>query len=462
MKTSFRTKKIILFLIFVLLVTSGFGCAGTPAAITEATKPVNLVYWRVFDDQDSMDRIISDYQALHPYVSITYRKLRYEEYERQLLNALAEDRGPDIFSLHNTWIKKYQSKLAPLPKTTTMAFETIQGTLQKQKVYELRTANSLNLRDLKTNFVDAVSDDAVSDSQIYGLPLALDTMVLFYNKDLLNNAGIPQPPVNWTDFRNQVKKLTKQDQKGNIIQAGAAIGTSKNINRSFDLLSLLMMQNGTVMADDNGYPKFGEIPQTQQDRSYVPAEAALSFYTDFASPSKEVYTWNDQMPNSLEAFLAGNVAFYFGYSYDITTIKNQAPKLNWAITTMPQLEGSQVPTNYANYWLETVSKKSQHINEAWDFLQFATRAENASKYLAITGKPTALRSLINNQLGDINLNPFASQVLTARSWYKGADPLAAEDIFGSIIDSVIQGTATPHEAISLAVSRVAQTISPQQ
>jgi len=453
-----KIKITIIFLLFIILVTSGFGCKGVSQEVKEATKPINLVYWRVWDEESSMGEIISAYNQLHPNITITYRRLRYEEYEDELLNALAEDRGPDLFSLHNTWLRKYQNKLAPLPKTITLPYEVIKGTIKKEKTIELRTSPTLSLRELKNNFVDAIPYDIVINDQIYGLPLALDTMVLFYNKDLLNNAGIPQPPANWTEFREQVKKITKQDRRGNLLQAGAALGTSKNVERSFDLLSLLMMQNGTVMADDYGYPKFGEIPPAQTDKSYVPGEEALSFYTDFANPAKEIYTWNEEMPNSLEAFISGEVAFFFGYSYHIPILKARAPKLNWAITKMPQIEGSPREINYANYWVEVVSKKSQHINEAWDFIQFATKAENALKYLKATGKPTALRSLIPQQLEEIELNPFASQVLTAKSWYRGQNAIAAEKAFNEMIDSVVEGMATPREAIGIAVSKINQTI----
>jgi multiple sugar transport system substrate-binding protein len=457
-----KIRKISILIIFTFIITSGLGCKGTSTEVEQAIQPVNLVYWRVFDDGDSMSDIIAAYNAIHPNISISYRKLRIEEYENELLNAFAEDRGPDLFSIHNTWTGKYENKIVPLPKTITLPYETIQGTIQKEKVIELRTLPSLSVRELQGNFVDAVPYDVLIGDQIYGLPLALDTMVLFYNKNFLNNAGIPQPPATWTEFREQVKKMTKQDKQGNITQAGAAIGTNANVERSVDILSLLMMQNGIVMTDNNGYPRFGEIPPGQADQSFVPGEEALNFYTDFASPAKEVYTWNNSMPDSLETFISGNVGFFFGYSYQLSTIKARAPKLNWGIVKMPQIEGAAQEINYANYWNEAVSKKSQHQSEAWDFIQFATKAENAQKYLAKTAKPTALRSLIPSQLEDINLNAFASQVLTAKSWYKGEDAPVAEKAFGEMIDSVVQGTATPHEAIGTAISKINQTINKQQ
>jgi len=464
MKKIFKTNKlkgIIVCLLFVLLITSGFGCKFTPTAVTEATKPINLVYWRVFDDADAFSDIIAAYKAIHPNISIEYRKLRYEEYETELLNALSEDRGPDIFSVQNTWLRKYENKIISLPATITLPYQIEKGTIKKEIVTELRTAPTLSLRELKTNFVDAVSYDAVINDQIYGLPLSLDTMALFYNKELLNNAGIPEVAKNWTEFQNQVKMLTKQDKRGEILQAAAAIGTSKNVERSSDLLSLLMMQNGTVMADANGQAKFGEIPASQGDRSFVPGVEALNFYTSFANPAKEIYTWNDRMPGSLEAFISGQVAYFFGYAYHIPIIKAQAPKLNWAVAKMPQIENSPRDINYANYWIETVSKKSKYTDAAWDFLQFAAKAENDKKFLDITRKPTALRSLITGQLEDEELGPFAAQVLTAKSWYRGNDALAAESVFGDMIDAVVSGRSQARDAIGIAVAKVNQTINQQ-
>lgn len=461
-----KLKPFFLFLIITFLITSGPICKMTPKKVQEAMKPVNLVYWRVFDDEDAFAEAITAYKAIHPNVSITYRKLRYEEYQTELLEAMAENRGPDIFSIHNTWIRKYQTKIVPLPKTITLPYQYVKGTIKKELITEMRTSPSLSLRALKTDFVDQVSADVILpyqenptkpfEDRIFGLPLAFDTLALFYNRDLLNAAGIPEPPVTWTEFQEQVKRLTKIDKTGKILQAGAAIGTGKNIERASDILSLLMMQNGTQMTDEAGNATFNQIPPGAT-LPVPPGQEALAFYTDFASPYKEVYTWNKEMPNSLEAFITGKTAFFFGYAYHIPQIKARAPKLNFAVAKMPQIAGAN-EVNFANYWVEVVSNKTEHLNEAWDFVQFLAKAENVKNYLEKTKKPTALRSLIATQIEDEDLAPFVAQVLTAKSWYHGKDALATEHAFEEMIEQVVDGLATPEEAIGLAAAKVNQTI----
>jgi multiple sugar transport system substrate-binding protein len=451
-------KATILSLLTAVLLTTGFGCQVTSTATQKATQPITLVYWRVFDDSDAFQDIINQYKTLHPNITIEYHKFRYDEYENQLLNALAEDRGPDIFSIQNTWVKKYQAKLAPMPSQISMAFPVVSGTIQKTVTYQLQTNKSLSIQDVKDNFVDTVSHDVIlDDGGIYGLPLSLDTLTMFYNKDLFNNAGISQAPAYWNnEFLQDVKKLTVQDPKQGLIQSGVALGGSSNINRFSDILSVLMLQNGATMMDDNGQIMFNKVLTTGQNTNYNPGTEALRFYVDFANPLKESYAWNNNLGNSLDLFIGGNLAIMFGYSYDLATIKAQAPKLNFSVAPLPQIEGNP-PTNinFANYWVESVSKKSAHQNEAWDFIQFMTKAEEVKSYLQKTSHPTALRSLVDwqKQQGD-QISVFANEVLTAKSWYKGQDEAAAENAMKTMIDTA--ATTTDQDLQSIIDNGAAQ------
>jgi len=454
------TKRIIIFsLLLVFILSSGFGCKTTSPQTAAATAPITLTFWQTYDDTDAFTDIIAKYQAIHPNITIEFKKFRYEEYENELLNAWAEDRGPDIFAIQNTWVKKYQPKLTPMPTNITMAY-MVQSGVQNTPTPQLQTNTSLTIRDLKNNFADVVYGDVVlEDGKIYGLPLSVDTLAIFYNRDLFNNSGITTPPLFWnTEFQQSIKKLSKQDPKKGLIQSGIALGTSKNISRFSDILSVLMMQNGAVMTDGNQVT-FQSVPPTMSN-NYNPGLEALRFYTDFANPAKEVYSWNNDMPNSLEAFASGNLAIFFGYSFDIAQIRAQSPKLNFGIAKLPQIEGNPMEVNFANYWVESVSKKSQHPNEAWDFIQFMTKEENAKIYLTKTKKPTALKSLINSQKDDEDLGVFADQVLSAKSWYHGKSVTDAEAAIGEMIDAaLVAPTDKLTDVLSEGAVKVQQTIN---
>jgi len=219
------------------------------------------------------------------------------------------------------------------------------------------------------------------------------------------------------------------------------------------------MQNGAEMLNSNGQVGFHAVPPGSSNDDYNPGMEALRFYTDFANPSKEVYCWNEELNKSTEMFISGNLALTFGYSYNLEDIENKAPKLNFSVAKMPQIEGNPVDINFANYWIEVVSKKSEHKAEAWDFIQFATGQEQVINYLENTNKPTALRSLISKQeLENPELSIFANQTLTAKSWYQGKNPQAMEEIMADMIDSINNKESEIEEAIGLAASKVQQTI----
>ena len=450
-------------LAMIMLLSMGAGCFGGGSEAGPAGAPITLDYWRVFDDENAFEEVIKAYEALHPNVSINYRRLRAEEYEAELIRAFAEGRGPDIFSVHNTKIGELQSLMQPMPASVKVSYLETVGSLRKDTIYVEREQPTLTPKALKQNYVDVVAQDVLRayqatpeetpTSRIFGLPLAVDTMALFYNKDLLNAAGVAEAPAAWDVFQEAVTKLSVIDSEGKITQSGAALGTTDNVERSADLLSLLMLQNGTVMTQGNAVT-IGDIPDGTPDGLH-PAVDAVRFYTDFANPTKEVYAWNDTFTGSFEAFASGQTAFFFGYSYHIPYINAAAPKLNYAVAKMPQIAGGR-QVNYANYWIESVAKNSKAPSYAWDFVQFAASAEQVPKYLAKARKPTALRSLINTQLNDENMGPFAEQVLTAESWYRGRDVDAMEKALNDLADSFLAGL-DPFETIGQTVKIIKQT-----
>ncbi len=460
-------RKKITSLVLLALLFSGFGCGNNEAAVASA--PVKLTIWGVFDDASNYKSVIAAYRVVHPNVSIDFREFRYDEYEKELVRGIAEGKGPDIFLVHNTWMERYKSLMEPMPATVTIGYQEVRGSIKKEVVDVLRTENTLSERALKSDFVDVVASDVIRPYQpddktaptnrIFGLPAGLDTLVLFWNKDLFNAAGIAGAPTTWTAFQDAVTKLTKVDKDGKIVQAGAGIGTSKNVERATDILSLLMLQNGTEMVSADGRTAtLDKVPKTGGVAGVLPGLDATRFYTDFANPTKAVYTWNADQSNSFDAFVNGTSAMFFGYAYDLPLIRTSSAKLNFAVAQVPQIDGGR-QANFANYWIMTVSKDSKYDDWAWDFIESLTHDEkqNAS-YLAAARKPPALRALISSQLEDEDLNAFASEVLTADSWYHGTDIAAAESALSELLDSVLSGSVVSTDAIKLAAQKIGQTL----
>ncbi len=451
----------------------GQGCTkGTSKETQEASRRLELNVWSVVDDLSVYETVLASYRQSHPNVLINYRRLRLEEYESELINALAEDRGPDVFLIHHNAVGKYLSKIVPMPAGTKMAFSVVTGTIKKQQTWELRSEPTITLKAFKEQFADAAVKDTIRrinvsknpdvvdfQERLMAMPVSIDTMALYYNKDLLNAAGIPTPPVSWTEFQEQVKKLVKLDAKGDLIQSAGGIGTARTVERSTDLITALMVQNGTHMYEPSVGVTFVLLPpELEGKRDTPPSQQALEFYTDFANPAKETYTWNDKQGNSMDAFIEGRSAFFFGYAYQHDLIRARAPRMNLGLSALPQIEGNPIK-NIANYWVWAVSKKSKNTDAAWNFLNFIAKPEESKKILDIVKRPSARKSMLVDQLNDERVGVFASQVLTAVSWYPGNNVDVMEEALKQMIDDVVTGELPVSTALRNAADKINQTIS---
>lgn len=432
-----KNKTAVFYTFVAPLLIFGLAAAFPGCKSEDVTKEVKLEFWGVFDDSDVYEELISDFNKEYSNIEIDYYKKNYVTYEKNLLDAMATGRGPDLMFLHHTWIPRYENKILAVP------------------------SDLISLRDLQDNFVDVVFDDFVIDGHIMALPLSIDSLALYYNKDILNTVGISQPAETWEDFLEDVKKITIKDERNNIIRAGAALGTARNINRSTDIVSLLMLQSGAQMIDeDRTKATFGQSVKIDGETFY-PGKYALQFYTDFTNPLKAIYTWNNRMHYSIDAFYENKVAMMFNYSYHLPTVRAKAPYLNFGVSAMPQIRNSDKDINYANYWGMAVSRNSSKARAAWVFIVWLSEKENSQKYLELTKNPTARRDLISWQKNDPDLGVFAEQSLTARSWYQ-VNNLTIETILADMIESVVMGEATISESINRAVSQMDVLISNEQ
>ncbi|MFA6105558.1 MAG: extracellular solute-binding protein [Patescibacteria group bacterium] len=450
-----------------LLILTGFGCKGLSLQQQAATKPFVLEYWTVFDDVEKIQALASAYTANRKFITINVRQLRSDEIYNRFVEALADDKGPDIISVNARSLGKYIDRLQPMPPTITdtTLVETKNNFSTTVNVFSNPKA-MINVIKLKSEYVQTVYKDAIRKDKvkenIYGLPLSLDVMGIYYNKDLLDRAGIPEAPKTWEEFQADVKILTKFDKaSGKILQAGAAFGTGKNIPASSDLLYILFAQSKIPFVQNN-FAVFDSKPQAFSGDE-LPSTQIMNFYTDFANPLRDTYTWNDSMPNALDSFVNGQTAFFFGYSYEFPIIKSRAPQLNFSVIPMLQLsEGAAV--NTANYWLQTVTAKSKHSNEAWGFIDFIAHSPAAKQYLELTKRPTALRIYLAEQKQNPDLAPFVSQVLTAENWYQGRDFEAADKAIQTMFTEWLQPVPddkdlakTREEILHRAASKVNQT-----
>ncbi len=463
-------KNTISTLLLVLIASSILtGCIkkDKPVTASGSQQRIQLVYYKLFDDEDIFKPLIQEYQSKNPNVTIVYRKFTDpQEYENLIINELAEGEGPDIFSAPNFWVLRNAKKINPVPevKLTIKQFEDTFVNVAK---------NDLLLRD-----------SADGKQKVYGLPLSVDTLALYYNKaqfdDKLPAKG--KPASTWEELKNDVFKLTKKDNSFERFEvSGIAMGRSDNILRAIDILYMLMLQYRIQFYNANiSSASFaGQQSTAATGVSINPFKEALSLYTSFALPADKNYSWNLYLAESnsslkeIETFARGKVTMIFGYSYlydqimaEIKDLKqkgvNTVESANVRISAAPQVIDPNTSTEkrvaYANYYAETVSRTSQYPNEAWDFIMFLASKDNLKYYNDKTHRPTSRRDMIDEQSKDPIFGVFAEQIGYAES-IPIYDELRYKDIFSKAIDSVL-ATFSINDAAKTAENDINQMLPP--
>lgn len=352
-------------------------------------------------------------------------------YQNELTEALASGKGPDLFLLRQDHAVKDRGKVYPIP-------------------YRL-----LSRSDFEDIFVEG-ADPYLAEEGIIGMPLFVDPLIMYWNKDLLESAGFSQPPAYWDEFANIAQKSVKRDASGAITKAAVAFGEYQNVDNAKDIISLLILQAGGSITERDST---GRLDPTLAARTAGPqqaAESALRFYTEFADPSKLHYSWNRAFSSSRAAFLAGDLAIYFGYASEASGLGRANPNLNFAAAPVPQVRSADARKNVARVYALAVSRASKNPQGAMTVATIMADASLSRGLTVALGVPAARRDILSESGDDKNVL-FDREAIIARSWID-PDPERTSGIFRAMIESVTSGSARLAEAISRANQEIAEVI----
>jgi ABC-type glycerol-3-phosphate transport system substrate-binding protein len=400
---------LVIFLIVVLL-SDLSGDSNNPDSNTPVTN-VELTYWGLWEPASVMQPIIDDYEEENPGVTILYSQQAFTNYEGRLYTRLEQsatstEPAPDIFRINNTWTSKYYRYLSPLP-TTVMDSNTYSETF----------------------YPTVISDFTAKDGNIYAMPWEIDGLAVFYNKQLLNSAGVSEPPTDWDSFIELAQELTTKNDSGQIVSSGLAIGTADNITHSADILSYLILLNGADIIDST---------YTITDLTSTEAITATGIYANFSQGENSL--WTTDLANDLEMFYAGKLAMMFAPSWRAFDIIQSAPSIEFGIAPLPQLTNNN-PVYYSMYWGDAVSSTCESPSVAWDFIKYLVDHQQEiysySSSIRAFGEPYSLVSLNDTLATQPYIGSYATMAPYMQSWSMG-DQTFVEQTLRSAITSIVE------------------------
>ncbi len=354
---------------------------------------------------------------------IDYVEKQSNMFDRELVEALASGRGPDIILLPQDLIVRHTDKIYLIPY------------------------KNISERTFKDTFVDE-GELFLRPEGIVALPVTIDPMVLYWNRDLFNSAGIATPPRFWDEFYTISPRITVKDSQSNISRSVVALGEFRNVTHAKEIIATLIFQAGNPITQT----KEGRISTLLQERfgfATSPAESALRFFTEFSNPVKPFYSWNRALPPAKDYFLGGDLAVYIGFSSELAEIKEKSPHLNFDVAEIPQVRDAASKITFGNMLGFAVLKQSDNISTAFQGVFDMTQKEFARSFSKQSDLPPARRDVLSEKPANSFLETFYRSALIARAWFD-PDPDLTDRIFRDMVENVVSGRVKVRDAVSRA------------
>ncbi len=412
------------FIIIAVLLFSFYRSSG-------GTQTANIVIWGDISAEDFNTLSNNVGFANDRTLVLQYSFKDPSTFDTTFTEALALGSGPDLVFLSQDKIYRERNKILVIP------------------------SSSVSQKDFSNTFIDE-SDLFLTSNGVYALPLSVDPLVLYYNRDLLSKASLAFPPAFWDQMYSYANKLTTKDGAGNITKSVLALGEAKNIPNSKNILSLLMLQAGTPITDipsDTQTPKLQAELTNNFNLPLNPANSALDFYTQFANPAKPFYSWNRSLRNANVNFVSGDSALYIGFASELRELRAKSPTLNIGIALVPQSRVSGKSMTYGTLRGVAISKGSKNPSAALRAALLLSSANTSLALSKILQLPPPRRDLLSNKPTDTASGVFYDSAIQSRGWLDPDDAETAS-IFTNMIESVTSGRARVDEAISTAQDQI--------
>jgi len=367
---------------------------------------------------------------------LSYVEKSPANFDRDLIEALAAGRGPDVFFLSQDFAFKYADKVFPIPYS------------------------SLPERDFRNTYVDEAGL-FLGKEGILGLPVYVDPMIMYWNRSIFSSSGLSRPPSYWDEFSTMTPRIVKRDNAGNILRSAVALGEWRNISHAKDILAALMIQAGTSIverAPSTSEEKAIATIFSSQSTSVRPAESALRFFTEFSDAVKPTYSWNKSLPNSTDSFAAERLGLYFGYASEFLPMRAKNPHLNFDVVSMPQARGSSSKINFGKVYAVAISRATKNIPAAFFMAREITSPNFSGALAANLFVSPARRDLLSVVPESSYLQFFNESALTSRAWLDPS-PEATDGVFREMIESVVSGKARVSEAVITAADALTKLIT---
>jgi multiple sugar transport system substrate-binding protein len=261
--------------------------------------------------------------------------------------------------------------------------------------------------------------------RIFGVPLFIDSGILYYRKDLLDKYKFP-PPKTWKEMVETAKWIVNEEAKTNIELYGFSGQFKQYEGLVCDMMEYILSNGGKILNSETGKSGLAEKPAI---------EAVKFVRENIIGKVAPMGVLTYQEPESLDVFIQGKAVFHRNWPY-AWEVSNNPERSRIAgkvgIIKLPHFEGNKSYSALGG-WQVGISSYSENKEAAWTFVKFLT-SDRIQKLLALK----------------------AGRAPTRKALYEDDDILKSYPHFEDMKDVFLTAYPRPRTPLYPAVSNVLQ------
>jgi ABC-type glycerol-3-phosphate transport system substrate-binding protein len=369
---------------------------------------------------DALDTLVAEFERANPGIDIEPVSMgSYSTLSQKLMGAVQVDAPPVIAQMYESWTTQFHelNKLVPLDSLVS-------------------GPNGLSAEELG-DFWPAFIRDNSWDGRLVTLPFNKSLPVFFYNPAMLSQAGYPDFPSGWDEWRGMVAKLTDRSR--------GIWGTSGGVNE-WMFGCMLRQQGGDFVDEAAGKALFNSaagVRAAEFIRDIVTRDSSGAFAAGY-DPQND--------------FLAGRIACIWGTSVSWTFMK-QNMTFPVAVAAVPSWESRNVLSFGTNVGVFRGATPEQTA-AAWRFIKWFTGTEGQARWARMTSYVPARRSslAVAEYAEFVRSVPGLSAAL-AQLEYVSFEPkseawFSGRKILGDALEKVMRGESGAQAALDAAAADV--------
>ena len=325
---------------------SAEGAQAADESVAGSGDVIELTMWGSWggDQVGQLEKQLENFNTSQSQYHVTYAV--QDSMEQKLLTAIASNEVPDIV----LWDRFNTGVYAPKG-----ALASLDDYIAKDNI------------DMSQFYAPAV-DELTSGGVVYGIPLTVDSRILFYNKDMLEEAGVdPASITDWDSLREAAIKLTKWDGDM-LVQSGFSL-------KDVGLFNNWIGQAGGKMIDDSTNPPTVAF-NTEAGLK------VLEYWNQLLNEDK-VYQLGFEDGFGGDGFKAGKVAITFNGPWTLESYKEAG--LNFGVIEQPEGYNGEKSAMMGGFGL-IIPNGAKNADAAWEFIKWWTmQPENGVEFCKISG-----------------------------------------------------------------------------